>query len=73
MFPFPILSIKIDPTSDTLLGTGTWSAVLSGTTSLGSGTFVATNTSIAVPEPLTLLGSMTAVGFGVAFKRKIRT
>jgi hypothetical protein len=55
------------------LGTGTWSAVLSGTTSLGSGSFIATNTSIAVPEPLTLLGSMTAVGFGVAFKRKIRT
>jgi hypothetical protein len=72
MFPFPAISIKIDPTSDTLLGTGTWSAVLSGTTSLGSGTFVATNTAIAVPEPLTLLGSITALGFGMAFKRRMR-
>ena len=71
MFPFPILSIKIDSTSDTVSGTGTWSAVLSGTTSLGSGTFVATNTSIAVPEPLTLLGSITALGFGAAFKRRM--
>jgi len=24
----------------------------------------------AVPEPLTILGSITAAGFGVAFKRK---
>ena len=72
-FSYPSISIRIDPTSDTLLGKGTWSAMLSPTNSWGSGTFIATNTSIAVPEPLTLLGSMTAVGFGVAFKRKIRT
>ena len=26
--------------------------------------------SSAVPEPLTILGSITAAGFGVAFKRK---
>jgi len=73
MFPFPAISMKIDPTSDTFSGKGTWSAVLSGTTSLGSGTFIATNTAIAVPEPLTLFGSITALGFGVAFKRRIRT
>jgi hypothetical protein len=24
----------------------------------------------AVPEPLTILGSITAAGFGIAFKRK---
>ncbi|MFM7439088.1 MAG: PEP-CTERM sorting domain-containing protein [Snowella sp.] len=35
---------------------------------LGSGTFIAT----AVPEPLTTLGSLMAIGFGVAFKRKSR-
>ncbi len=71
-FPYPLISIKINPTSDTFSGTGTWSAY-AGAGLLDSGTFIATNTSIAVPEPLTLLGSMTAVGFGVAFKRKIRT
>jgi hypothetical protein len=69
-----VISITIDPTSDTLSGTGTWSAYTAYSGDLlGSGTFIATNTAIAVPEPLTLLGGMTALGFGVAFKRKIRT
>ncbi|MFM7441531.1 MAG: PEP-CTERM sorting domain-containing protein [Snowella sp.] len=73
-FPFPLISMKIDPTSDTVSGTGTWSAYAGSSGGLlGSGTFIATNTAIAVPEPLTLLGGMTALGFGVAFKRKIRT
>ena len=26
---------------------------------------------VAVPEPLTILGAMTAFGFGAAFKRKL--
>jgi hypothetical protein len=29
------------------------------------------NTYVAVPEPLTMLGAMTAAGFGVGFKRKL--
>ena len=29
------------------------------------------NTYVAVPEPLTMLGAMTAAGFGVSFKRKL--
>ena len=73
MFPYPIISLKIDSTSDTSAGTGTWSATFSSNGSSGSGTFIATNTAIAVPEPLTLLGGITALGFGVAFKRKITT
>jgi hypothetical protein len=72
-FSYPSISIIIDPTSDTFSGKGTWSAMRSLTDSWGSGTFVATNTTIAVPEPLTLFGSITALGFGVAFKRRIRT
>jgi hypothetical protein len=29
------------------------------------------NVGVAVPEPLTILGAMTAFGFGAAFKRKL--
>lgn len=29
------------------------------------------NTYVAVPEPLTMLGAMTAAGFGIGFKRKL--
>jgi hypothetical protein len=72
-FPYPVISLKIDSTSDTFAGTGTWSATFSSNGSSGSGTFIATNTAIAVPEPLTLLGGITALGFGVAFKRRITT
>jgi hypothetical protein len=75
-YPDPVISITIDPTSDTLSGKGTWLAYLSNNiddvSGLGSGTFIATNRAIAVPEPLTLLGSMTALGFGAAFKRRMR-
>jgi hypothetical protein len=73
-YPDPVISITIDPTSDTLSGKGTWFAYASLYSGdlLGSGNFVATNTAIAVPEPLTLLGSMTALGFGMAFKRRMR-
>ena len=34
-------------------------------------TFAVASTPAAVPEPLTTLGAMTAVGFGAAFKRKL--
>ena len=34
------------------------------------GLFGGTITSVAVPEPLTILGAATAVGFGAAFKRR---
>jgi len=39
----------------------------------GSGSFVwaVGSASSAVPEPLTILGAMTAAGFGVGFKRKL--
>ena len=33
-------------------------------------TWAVASTPAAVPEPLTILGSITAAGFGVAFKRK---
>ena len=33
-------------------------------------TYAVSSTASAVPEPLTILGSITAAGFGVAFKRK---
>ncbi|MFM7440714.1 MAG: PEP-CTERM sorting domain-containing protein [Snowella sp.] len=29
------------------------------------------NVGVAVPEPLTILGAMTAFGFGAAFKRRL--
>ncbi len=32
-----------------------------------------TGTLVAVPEPLTILGSLTALGFGTAFKRRLAT
>jgi hypothetical protein len=31
----------------------------------------ATEVSVAVPEPLTILGAIAAVGFGSAFKRRL--
>ena len=34
------------------------------------GDYVGGSAPAAVPEPLTILGSITAAGFGVAFKRK---
>ncbi|MGK7958302.1 MAG: PEP-CTERM sorting domain-containing protein [Crocosphaera sp.] len=49
-----------------VLGTG----VQFGTTS-GSGT-VGASVTLAVPEPLTILGSATALGFGALFKRKLK-
>jgi len=61
-------------------GTGVTGSVAGFTTlyvtdtiTVSSGGFVTsvTNTFAAVPEPLTILGAMTAAGFGVGFKRKL--
>jgi hypothetical protein len=41
-----------------------------GTGNGGTGGTGGTGDTTAVPEPLTILGSITAAGFGVAFKRK---
>jgi hypothetical protein len=71
--PFPALrfdSINLSSESDNS-ATGTWTAQIpsldSNQPNYKSGTFTAT----AIPEPLTILGSITAVVFGVAFKRKL--
>ena len=61
--------------SDTLSGTGSYT--LSGSIPVIGSSSVASSTKVhfisplvAVPEPLTILGSLTAFGFGAAFKRK---
>ena len=76
--PNTALNLSFNPVSDTL-GTGTWSGYTTKplplfpgdptgiTTSLGSGTFIAT----ALPEPLNILGCMTVLGLGVVLKRKL--
>lgn len=52
---------------------GSTSFYVMDTIEVGDNGFVnsVTNTFVAVPEPLTMLGAMTAVGFGVGFKRKL--
>jgi hypothetical protein len=62
------MRLDIDATSNPTWGRGNWSTFDNTLNYLGSGTFIAT----AVPEPLTTLGSLMAIGFGVAFKRKSR-
>lgn len=61
------LSLRFSSSSD-VFGEGTWSQffIFSEPPIEGSGTWTAT----LVPEPLTLLGTLTAVGFGAFFKRK---
>ena len=66
--PETFMSLDIDPTSNLTSGGGSWFTFDSNSNYLSSGSFIAT----AVPEPLTVLGSLTAMGFGIAFKRKSR-
>lgn len=52
-------------------GKGASGVFFSGTSLLSANAIVTyTYTSAAVPEPLTILGAATAVGFGAAFKRR---
>ena len=55
---------------------GTWRLTISDNGAGDTGSFQSFTvsgdaTTSAVPEPLTILGAMTAAGFGVAFKRKL--
>jgi hypothetical protein len=68
-FPRAVLTMNIGSASD-ISGSGNWYADGLGYGPARSGTFIAEATSVAVPEPLTILGSITAVVFGAAFKRK---
>jgi hypothetical protein len=68
-FPRAVLTMNIRSASD-ISGSGNWNADGLGYGPARSGTFIAEATPVAVPEPLTMLGSITAVVFGAAFKRK---
>jgi len=68
-FPRAVLTMNISSASD-ISGSGNWYADGLGYGPARSGTFIAEGTPVAVPEPLTILGSITAVVFGAAFKRK---
>jgi len=54
---------------------GTWRLTISDPSSIATGSFQSFTvsgdaTTSAVPEPLTILGAMTAAGFGAVFKRR---
>ena len=68
-FPRAVLTMNISSASD-ISGSGNWYADGLGYGPARSGTFIAEGTPVAVPEPLTILGSIMAVAFGAAFKRK---
>jgi hypothetical protein len=68
-FPRAVLTMNIGSASD-ISGSGNWYADGLGYGPARSGTFIAEATSVAVPEPLTILGSIMAAAFGAAFKRK---